>query len=441
MLPLVFLAAASSPVVHASNESLPYWSAQQPDESKPAAGYNPLPGVSHSIVFDGNEKSWGSYNHGPIITWHPDTNYVAHWYNGYHGESVENRCVFATSDDGVVWSEPAVSFNTTGPIGLESEYFVNVGGRLYLAAASWDVNVRTGGGAEHSGPDALLMRRQKGKGDESSGDLGPVFWLADSVPAGYEKFGYPTYLEMDDATRLDMKRYLSLLINTSPQETNGYDNGKPNERSFYTLPAHADGAGGDTYVLLARSGESVNKVPAALLGSLCSLSLNGTTPPKANIPRAPPAYRQCRPGTGVFSYALSEADAEALALPVEVSDADPTPAPHTRLCNWTSPNFITIPDSQTRTCVSNLPNGQFYMLGSQVHKGRNPLTLSLSTDGLDWDKVWSVRAGPSTPNGTKNNAYAYPGGLWRGDEFIAIYSIDKVQVAVSRFNLTELGLL
>jgi hypothetical protein len=148
---------------------LPYWTGPTPNVSKPAAGYQQLANVKHTIVWDGDNTTWGSYNHGPIITWHPDTQYVVNWYNGYHGESHNNRCVYATSDDGQEWSEPAVSFNTSGKIGLESESFVNIAGRLYLSASSWDVNQRTGGGAEHKGPDVLLMRRLRGK---AKSDLG-----------------------------------------------------------------------------------------------------------------------------------------------------------------------------------------------------------------------------------------------------------------------------
>jgi hypothetical protein len=79
------------------------------------------------------------------------------------------------------------------------------------------------------------------------------------------------------------------------------------------------------------------------------------------------------------------------------------------------------------------------MIGSQIAKGRNPLTISLSGDGMDWSKVWSVRAGPFTPGAVKTNDYAYPGAVWRNGQMIVIYSVDKVEIAVSTFDLAELA--
>lgn len=59
-------------------------------------------------------------------------------------------------------------FNTSGPLGLENEPAVEIAGRRYAVAGSWDVNARTGGGAEHKGPDTPLMRRVHGPAE-----LGP----------------------------------------------------------------------------------------------------------------------------------------------------------------------------------------------------------------------------------------------------------------------------
>lgn len=73
---------------------------------------------------------------------------------------------------------------------------------------------RTGGGAEHTGPDTPLMRRVYGQGE-----LGPVFWLGSTVPRRYESFGYPTYLNssiIDAQTRADASAYLAALVDAEP---------------------------------------------------------------------------------------------------------------------------------------------------------------------------------------------------------------------------------
>ena len=47
----------------------------------------------------------------------------------------------------------------------------------------------SGHGSEHTGPDALLMRRVVlGSGGSSASSLGDVFWLADNVPTGFDRY-------------------------------------------------------------------------------------------------------------------------------------------------------------------------------------------------------------------------------------------------------------
>ena len=107
-------------------------------------------------------------------------------------------------------------------MGVENEPQVLIGGRrLYSVAGSWDVNKRTGLGAEHTGPDTPMMRRVL-----SPTSLGPVFWLGREVPQGYEEFGYPTYLEMDAQTKADALEYLAASLAMEPQVDWGMPNGK-----------------------------------------------------------------------------------------------------------------------------------------------------------------------------------------------------------------------
>ena len=170
--------------------------------------------------------------------------YWMEWYNGVDSEGVKNRVLYASSRDAVTWSRPAVMFNATAPgkitrgfcvlsvsltpesitiaVGVENEPQVLIGGRrLYSVAGSWDVNKRTGLGAEHTGPDTPMMRRVL-----SPTSLGPVFWLGRQVPQGYEEFGYPTYLEMDAQTKADALEYLAASLAMEPQVDWGMPNGK-----------------------------------------------------------------------------------------------------------------------------------------------------------------------------------------------------------------------
>ena len=60
---------------------------------------------------------------------------------GVDTEGINNRVLYATSEDAVTWSEPAVMFNATSGVGVENEPQVLIEGeRLYSVAGSWDVN-------------------------------------------------------------------------------------------------------------------------------------------------------------------------------------------------------------------------------------------------------------------------------------------------------------
>jgi hypothetical protein len=240
---------------------LPSWTAAIPDpDNKPAAGL-PIPkGVEHFTVYSASNTTWGAYNHGPIITQANGTFFMS-WYNGVMDESVANRALFATSTDAEHWSEPAVLIKSTAGyhhnktnhsvgyakgynIGIENEAWVlTPEGRLYGMAASWDVFQRRGHGSEHVGPDAALLRRvhlpsdAKGAGDA---ELGEVFWLADTVPEGFDTYCNLTYNDMESVTAADAANFRSRLVSTVPD----VDAGEPNERSMHSLASStsSDGA-------------------------------------------------------------------------------------------------------------------------------------------------------------------------------------------------------
>eukprot|EP00041_Stephanoeca_diplocostata_P037479 m.1420530 g.1420530 ORF g.1420530 m.1420530 type:complete len:432 (+) comp25045_c1_seq39:380-1675(+) len=258
----------------------PRWTAQLPNASKgPTWGYPLLAPESaeHRYVYFASSK-FGTYNHGPMITFYDD-HYFMQWYNGVKSESVDNRVLYATSTDAKEWSEPRVMFNTTGSIGLENEPAVIIEGRMYAVAGSWDVFKRTGGGAEHTGPDTPLMRRVL-----NATHLGPVFWLGDTVPAGFEHFNYPTAnsTTLSAQTRADAAAYVAALVDAEPLS----DAGKPNERVMYELP----GDRRRLMMLLRAGGAMPFGAPPGMLASTCVLGawfyhvlVFCPVPPKAHL--------------------------------------------------------------------------------------------------------------------------------------------------------------
>ena len=129
----------------------------------------------------------------------------------------------------------------------------------------------------------------------------------------------------------------------------------------------------------------------------------------------------------------------------------------------------TLPDSGSRTCIGPLfaPDGTsvrpsiitssgspgnssgkytHYMVGNQIDKGRDPVTLSLARDGLVWDRQWAVRYGAPAvryPGHAKGKGFQYPGAYIDTDtnEMLVTYSIGKEDIGLTRFSLAELELL
>jgi hypothetical protein len=350
----------------------------------------------------------GTYNHGPMVTFWAGL-YWMEWYNGAKTESVRNRVLFSTSADAITWSVPKVMFNTTGSKGLENEPAITIEGRRYSVAGSWDVDMVDG--------NTPLMRRVL-----SPDILGPVFWLGPVTPKGFEHLNHSTYLEMDAQTRTDAADYLAALVDAEPLS----DFGKPSERVMYQLPADKN-----RLMLLLRSGDP--HVGPHMLASNCEL----TAEKPADVARDAivaglETEHFCRPITG-FGFdvglpgdTMPAASARSkLQLQGQVTltrnGYKPTVGHH---CNWTAPIETNIPDSHSRACTARLPDGRIFLVGAQIAHGRNPLVLSLSTDGLHWDEAYAVRMCDDEscqPRFAQNKSYvqlpsfSYPAAMWKLD--------------------------
>eukprot|EP00041_Stephanoeca_diplocostata_P037476 m.1420464 g.1420464 ORF g.1420464 m.1420464 type:complete len:186 (+) comp25045_c1_seq33:290-847(+) len=114
--------------------------------------------------------------------------------------------------------------------------------------------------------------------------LGPVFWLGDTVPAGFEHFNYPTAnsTTLSAQTRADAAAYVAALVDAEPLS----DAGKPNERVMYELP----GDRRRLMMLLRAGGAMPFGAPPGMLASTCVLGawfyhvlVFCPVPPKAHL--------------------------------------------------------------------------------------------------------------------------------------------------------------
>ena len=186
----------------------------------------------------------------------------------------------------------------------------------------------------------------------------------------------------------------------------------------------------------------------------------------------------CRPGTGLYNTGLPgdrmlsnaatrTTSASSTSVGIEAFNqyenrsSQPWPGykpiPVGRRCNWTEPVATSIPDSNSRACTAPLPDGRIFLVGNQISSGRDPLVLSISKDGLDFSEVYALRhcaanstdgtdvkCHPRFGGGGKLPGFQYPSAMWkldgpRGPEILFSYSVNKEDIALTRFPLSVLS--
>lgn len=241
------------------------------------------------------------------------------------------------------------------------------------------------------------------------------------VNASATECQYPTYLQMDETTRSDAEQLLASFVRTlvaypdhSSSNDQLHDSQRMvyNERSLYMIP-------GTRQLALLLRGK-----PGGLSASICTLPAVATVPDHTLF--------SCRSGVG-----------DAFMNLVELV-ADYNASSNPRVCNWSAPVLSSVPDSGSRTCTTRLPNdGGIFLVGNQIDKGRDPVTIAVSRDGRVFDRHWAVRYGAPPvryPGTAKGPGFQYPGAVVLEDkqEMIVCYSVGKEDIALTRFPLSSI---
>ena len=138
---------------------------------------------------------------------------------------------------------------------------------------------------------------------------------------------------------------------------------------------------------------------------------------------------------------------------------------------WTVPERTAIPSNSTRISVGTLPDGRVYLLHNPYTRGddfwqgadrellhtaspaenmgsgfggsRKVLTLSLSEDGKNFTRAWTVRTLETTPRiaGHSKRHYdvANPAATRVGDTLYIVYSLNKEDIELCAVYLPDLG--
>ncbi len=113
---------------------------------------------------------------------------------------------------------------------------------------------------------------------------------------------------------------------------------------------------------------------------------------------------------------------------------------------WTVPTRTSFPDACARSNAGRLPDGQVYVINnvlplSTKFGGRSLLGISLSRDGLNFDRVAVIRFVPPPmrfKGRAKSVGFQYPHSVVVGDNLWVMYSVNKEDIEVTRIPLEAL---
>ena len=109
---------------------------------------------------------------------------------------------------------------------------------------------------------------------------------------------------------------------------------------------------------------------------------------------------------------------------------------------WSEPVETAFSDCNAKFHLGRLPDGRFYYVGNPLAGNRCPLVLSLSRDGLSFDRHFVLGEEPypmHRQGRAKGGEYGYPHSLVHDGRLHVIVSRQKEGVAVLRVGMDQLG--
>ena len=175
---------------------------------QPYGGAQLAANVTHAKLFFAT-KELGTYNMSPMLDFHHGQ-LLAWWKNSPKDEDQPGqRVLYSQSMDGVTWSpgpddQPQVLFpnmsTNAHPAALFAEPMLHISGRYYAAASPNQFCLYP----DQVPNSHVLLRRV----DAGLGKFGPVFWMGDKIPAGFEEASVlnsiGTVTQQDSTTKADI---------------------------------------------------------------------------------------------------------------------------------------------------------------------------------------------------------------------------------------------
>jgi hypothetical protein len=116
--------------------------------------------------------------------------------------------------------------------------------------------------------------------------------------------------------------------------------------------------------------------------------------------------------------------------------------------NWTIPTRTNFPDACGRSCSGKLPDGQVFVINagwpmSNKYGGRTLQLISLSRDGLTFDRATAIQFRPPEPrNQGRSKREGYQAhAVAAGDYLVVMSSVNKEDIVITRIPLSALNAL
>jgi hypothetical protein len=112
--------------------------------------------------------------------------------------------------------------------------------------------------------------------------------------------------------------------------------------------------------------------------------------------------------------------------------------------SWSDPALTEYTDCRCRGHFGRLPDGRFFGLSCpNPDRGRTPMVLATSEDGVVFDRHFVLGGEPNVPPRMpgfhKSGRYGYPVLCASADRGFVIHSITKEDIAVGRFSLADIS--
>jgi len=378
-----------------------------PQERVPGAGFPILETAVHVTLFEPTFEQ-GAYNHHPKLAWH-DGRLHGMWSNHPHGEDGPGqRVLYASSGDDDAWAEPEELFPRPAPVKLSEET------GIALTALKW-------------------LRLD-----------GRLFALAEChANIGFTDLNQTTLSPVRDEAHPSRARkgYTPLVREVLPDGACGpifalYDSLPEEDELEFSVVAASDGSVAE----LADRLSALYRSPAGLP----AWDFEG----RLGFPDSIEGNRLCEPtvyqaGDGRHVMLLRDTH-YSHRLHISISEDDGL--------TWPAAQPTDIPDSPSLSDATVLDDGTVLLVGNQMapefdrperrHYSRDPLTVSVSSDGYRFDKVFALRCGtqklrvPEVRG--RGGGGQYPSAVAHGGTLYVLYSMGKEDIALSYVPLSDL---